>query len=502
MTDMIEKIEFGDFQTPQELADEICSFLSSCNLQPDHVLEPTCGDGAFIVGAFKHFPSLRRANGYDINPLHLANASRALSEIRHPATLERQDFFDANWSKIMSVAGERPLVLGNLPWVTSARLGSMNSSNLPQKSNFQSHQGFAAKTGKANFDISEWMLIKLLDASFGRRVDIAILCKVATARKVLKYAWSRSYRISSASVHAINAQVHFGASVTACLLFLRLDPSAVPTSTAEQYAGLNISHRTGQIGIVNSELVSDLSSYSQFSFLDGTEHQRWRSGIKHDASSVMELDRRAGKYFNKLGQECQAETIHIFPFLKSSDVANGRVVPVRFVLVPQFRTTDDTSLLAHSAPHLWQYLESSKEYLDCRKSSIYRNRPKYAIFGVGDYSFSPWKVAVAGLYKSFHFVKLGSFESKPILLDDTCYFLSFDTEERADLALELLKSRPAQAFLRSLTFFDAKRPITIDVLKRLDLIKLSKHLGVRSPIVTPLIARRVRESDGQGVLSF
>jgi hypothetical protein len=31
----------------------------------------------------------------------------------------------------------------------------MRSSNLPEKSNFQGQSGLAAKTGKANFDISD-----------------------------------------------------------------------------------------------------------------------------------------------------------------------------------------------------------------------------------------------------------------------------------------------------------------------------------------------------------
>ena len=39
---------------------------------------------------------------------------------------------------------------------------ALASPNLPSKSNFQNRKGLDAVTGKANFDISEWMLIQLM----------------------------------------------------------------------------------------------------------------------------------------------------------------------------------------------------------------------------------------------------------------------------------------------------------------------------------------------------
>ena len=39
----------------------------------------------------------------------------------------------------------------------------------------------------------------------------------------------------------------------------------------------------------------------------------------------------------------------------------------------------------------------------------------------------------------------------------------------------MLNSDIARTFIRSLAFFDAKRPVTIDVLKRIDLRKLASR---------------------------
>lgn len=56
-----------------------------------------------------------------------------------------------------------------------------------------------------------------------------------------------------------------------------------------------------------------------------------------------------------------------------------------------------------------------------------------------------------------------------MLLDDTCYFLGFSDERAAVVAHELLCSEPAQAVVQALAFWDAKRPITKELLDHLDL---------------------------------
>ncbi len=73
------------------------------------------------------------------------------------------------------------------------------------------------------------------------------------------------------------------------------------------------------------------------------------------------------------------------------------------MLITQHTTGADTSRIAQKAPHTWDYLQSYAHLLDRRASSIYRNRPRFSIFGVGPYSFAPWKVATFGFYKQLAF---------------------------------------------------------------------------------------------------
>lgn len=59
------------------------------------------------------------------------------------------------------------------------------------------------------------------------------------------------------------------------------------------------------------------------------------------------------------------------------------------------------------------------------------------------------------------------------MLDDTCYLIGFDKIEFAVYALILLNSDTTVQFLKSVTFADAKRTFTKDVLMRIDLLELA-----------------------------
>ncbi len=58
------------------------------------------------------------------------------------------------------------------------------------------------------------------------------------------------------------------------------------------------------------------------------------------------------------------------------------------------------------------------------------------------------------------------------MLDDTCYFIGFNKYENAKIAYLLLNHEHTRKFLNSITFYDSKRPITKDVLMRIDFNKL------------------------------
>ena len=82
------------------------------------------------------------------------------------------------------------------------------------------------------------------------------------------------------------------------------------------------------------------------------------------------------------------------------------------------------------------------------------------MFGVGDYSYSKYKVGVRGFNKQPLFSVLYSDDGKPVMTDDTSYFICFDYYDIAYVAMLLLNSNKVQSFLKSIVFLDAKRPYT------------------------------------------
>lgn len=171
------------------------------------------------------------------------------------------------------------------------------------------------------------------------------------------------------------------------------------------------------------------------------------------------------------------EDILVYPLLKSSDIKkykNNNEIR-KYVIITQSKVGEDTEYIKSKSPRLWNYLNSYEENLSSRKSIIYKNTPKFSIFGIGEYSFSKYKVAISGFYKEAIFIMLKS--DKPIMLDDTCYFLSFNDEKKAMITTIILNSEVIKRFLLSITNINSKRPYTKKVLSRIDLEKAKKILG-------------------------
>jgi hypothetical protein len=199
----------------------------------------------------------------------------------------------------------------------------------------------------------------------------------------------------------------------------------------------------------------------------------WRSGVKHDLSRVMELTARGGELVNGFGESVAIEPERVFPLLKSSDLAHDRAAPERFVIVTQDKLGDDTAGLGESAPLTFAYLTRHRAAFDARKSRIYRSQPSFAMFGIGPYSFAPYKVAISALYKRLAFRVVAPRAGKPVLFDDTVYFLACDSAAHAERLCAALDSKPARDFFEARIFWDEMRPITKSLLDSLALEMLT-----------------------------
>ncbi len=78
-------------------------------------------------------------------------------------------------------------------------------------------------------------------------------------------------------------------------------------------------------------------------------------------------------------------------------------------------------------------------------------------------------MAVSGLHKAPAFRAVGPRDGRPVMLDDTCYFLPCSSAPEAAALSALCNDPIALTFLGAASFADAKRPITKALLQRLDL---------------------------------
>ena len=146
-------------------------------------------------------------------------------------------------------------------------------------------------------------------------------------------------------------------------------------------------------------------------------------------------------------------------------------------------------------PRTFHYLHSHRREFDARKSSIYRQRDRFAVFGIGPYTFAPWKVAICGLYKRLTFAVFGPVEGRPVVFDDTVYSLAFETERASTSCVQrLLESDAAIRFFNARIFWDAKRPITADLLRQLDLAAVAREVGCQDEF------ERLFQADGEETL--
>ena len=474
----IDKWQYGDFQTPVSLAEKVVQVLKENHgINPDVIIEPTCGKGAFVLASYNEFKH-SRILGFLINPEYVDAAN---SILEHPAatgcvSVVEADFFDTDWEEILSGLRGYFLIIGNPPWVTSSDLGILNSKNLPQKSNFQSRKGIEAITGSGNFDISEWMLLQHINWLSKREGTIAMLCKYAVARKVMRQIRKNVNHHFFGCIYPIDAEAYFCASVEACLFVLTTGHENVDYEVYESLDSVN-SSRT--IGERDGFVVSNVKNYEKWRHLKGQDPRYiWRSGIKHDCAKIMEMEPVGEGYKNGLGEIIKCEKDCLYPLLKGSDVGNGRISSYRKVaLVTQKTVGEDTSQIKMTAPETWKYLVEHREYLDRRRSSIYKNKPDFSVFGVGPYTFKQWKIVISGLYKRLKFSLVGPLDGKTVVFDDTVNFLSFDTEEEARFIYRLVTSVPAIEFLESMIFWDEKRPVTVEILRRLSLKEVARELG-------------------------
>lgn len=432
--------------------------------------------------------------GIEINPKYCDICRESIKDSR--VKIIHSDFF-AFSSRSLIKDKRQILIIGNPPWATNSMLSALDSDNIPAKTNFKGLRGIDAVTGASNFDICEYIILRLINEYKDTNTMISMLCKTSVARNVFKELKRSSICFSSFEILEFDAAKKIGINASACLLVIQLAENEITSDICTVYDFERPEiikaqfHYSG--GYLNSILDGHVENF------DGRCSFEWRQGVKHDCSKVMELTMQNGILRNGKNETVEIEDDIVFPLVKSS-MFKAPVIHnfSKYVIVTQKKVREETVHLEHDYPRTWKYLCENIRLFENRKSSIYHGAPLFSMFGVGDYSYSKFKVGVSGFYKNPLFSVLYSDGGKPVMTDDTSYFIGFDSYDMAYVAMLLLNSERVQKFLTRIAFLDAKRPFTKKVLERIDfdkivsalafdeLVKTEKQLGLSCYVTVPM----------------
>jgi hypothetical protein len=478
--------DLGDFQTPLDFTYKICQYLQNQNCNPEILLEPTCGEGNFVISALRIFPSLKKIFCVDLQTKYEWNFKLNIIKLRSEQEFQaninfyRLNIFSSEFSNIFKnfekYSEKEFLVIGNPPWITNTELSKLDSLNLPEKSNFKGLKGLDALTGKSNFDIAENIMINLLKNLMKSRLSgkIAFLLKDTVIQKLLKENHRSPLKLSKNFALETDFQKIFHINAHGSLFIANFGDSSEHICKKQSFLENTKNSQYNTFGWVDKKFVSNIENYLKYEWLEGKSPKIWRQGVKHDLSKVMVLNYDPkGNLVNGNDEKVDLEKNFLYPFLKSSDLQVKIAQKSRFeLIITQHKLGQDTKLLNEKAPKLWDYLNQNLDKFTARKSKIYNNKPLFSIFGIGNYTFKPFKIGVSGFYKKLNFCLIKPQDEKPVILDDTSYFLFFDTLMEAFFTWTFLNFPDVREFISSIVFINEKRPYKKEVLMRLNYAKL------------------------------
>ncbi|MHA1719694.1 MAG: hypothetical protein ACTSWX_08200 [Promethearchaeota archaeon] len=477
--------DLGDFQTPPEFTDDICKCLFNQEYNPEILFEPTCGEGNFIISALKIFSNLKKIFCTDLQPdyewLFKLKILKLSSEINFQAKIEfyRLDIFSIEFltifGKLEKYSKNELLVIGNPPWITNTGLSKLNSKNIPKKTNYKQINGINALTGKSNFDIAEYIMRYLLQNLIIHKLrgKFVFLLKDTVIQNLMIENHRSSLRLANNFSFQVNFKKIFKISAHGSLFISNFGNKTEYICIKKPFDD-QIKTDWVSFGWYNDKFVSNIENYKKLNKLDGKSPKIWRQGVKHDLSKVMILRTDSdGNLVNGYDEIVDVEDKFIYPFLKSSDLKEKIAKKSRYqIIITQHKLGQDTTSFKITAPKLWFYLNQNLDKFNARKSKIYHNKPLFSIFGIGDYTFKPYKIGVSGFYKKLNFCLITPQNSKTVILDDTSYFLFFDDLLEAFFTWTFLNFPESKEFLESISFITAKRPYTKEILMRLNYEKI------------------------------
>jgi len=494
----------GEHYTPAWLVELVLDRAGLTGAAPRRVVDPSCGSGAFLVRAARRLQQggldfLESVCGFDVNPLAvlagrvnlLACLGDAARDVRTPPRVFLHDTILAP-----PPCGPFDLVVGNPPWVLW--------DNLPAEYRERT-KALWKHYGLFNLSHREARL-------GGGKKDLAMLFTYAAADRLLDDGGTLAFVVSQAIVHSgragagfrrfrigrhgphlrvvrfddLSALAPFDAAVRAGVIVLQ---KGRPTNYPVPYGVWSETRGARRCEERLARPVTPGSPGAPWQIVDPTADRRHGSSASARESAYtartgaftggangvfwLEILREHGSTAEvrnladaaKRGIEQRTaviETDLIYPLLRWRDVGRWRATPRQHILLvqdPASRQPIPELLLHGEYPATHAYLKGLEAELRARGSSMIRSMMDrgafYAMFGIGDYTMSPWKVVWRRMAKEFTAAVVGmaavAGQAKPVLPQETLTFIPCTDPQEAHYLCALLNSPQATAWALAFT---------------------------------------------------
>lgn len=510
------RLELGEYYTPKGVAELAFDSVNDKSIKDESFLDTGCGSGIFLsVCIDKKIQKLNDENpqktldnilsnvyGIDLNPIAVKNSKlnyllsllplikkTHVNEIEIPVFLTDSLKLTRN-DKIIYRKEELDIevdnLLGNPPWITWDRLSDYVKNRwrekYVEKLDLIPHNGVELRLGHSNDDISVpfiWVSIYHYlkeggNASFVLKRNIM----KNTAGKLLRTMKVNGREFSIEHIHDFNDLRVFGDQVganTAIYTFhLDNEPEFPIVGTSwgkiSNFSSLNSikkgkSEKVEFVPVDKSEKFSPLiRKGAELAALGECNHEI-RHGIKDDAKDVFKIEREK---LNQVDNEL------VYPYIKSRHVIKYGLLGHELHLIPIKKANEDNlDELKNYYHKTYAYLDKYRNILENRSSKWLDGGTFYNVFGLGEYTWSDYKVAWCRLGWKPHFTVISTVQDKDlgekkVIPGDHYMFIPTDSKKKAYFLTALLNSSIYQATLKNIAS-EGKSSLSKKVISRLAL---------------------------------
>jgi hypothetical protein len=473
----------GAFFTPSSQADFMVRHykLHLRWAQGSSILDPTAGRGSLLeslirVAVQENIPidqeMLNRLHGVEKEKEFTRNFSLRISETydipyRINPIRVGDILTDENNRKV-------DILFGNPPWV--------NFTDLPEeeKENIKPHflkYGLAPSAGKlllgnSRIDLAALIIMKTMEANLKKGGDAYFFSPLSLilnegAHNIFRKGIVKNKKFSIREIWDYNGFKIFRDVATRCgLLHLQRDRemeqiipyhSMLNSSTWKKLEASPIAEK-GSAYIITDPRRSSLPSIPRIPVCkESIPRQGINTGGRNNLY-IFNTCKNKGKGLLELSNKDRTILLPedlVYPLI-TTDQFRSQEEPSRYIFLPY---TKDGTILTEGAlkqyPSAWNYLEKNKEQLQNRKGVMMQSKMRrgnyWSLFGLGPYTFFPWKIVWESYGKRrFNPLLFSHFEGKPWIPNQALQaYCPFQNKTEAETLLKELKTPEVNKLLQS-----------------------------------------------------